>query len=365
MSEKLFYDTHDELWLKWKPLSDSSTRIVARGLGNQGILSVGAFGTCGNPSAEDYSSWRAETLLPVLEEYDVADKVFNPEIEEWTPTRAPIESIHMARDEVLTVAVTNQTSSHASIMEAGFAAYGGILRGQDVMVHIEHNSDSPEDTQVARRLSRIVLKATEAQYPLFTMTENLEQLAHRAGIGLVEKIRQRTGGVTKKIEYDLPPIRGDLTPLIYLSGTSGTSRPAWMDKVKNTIKAYKDIQIDDSYRQDWSIVDADEELMSKLDGAVQLIAVTSDTESFGALSELGPRVMHADLAGQSIGIYIEPHDSPLNSPTNRTRILAKEHLARLREDFPNLQLFEAKDLEQLAIFGLSEYFKQSQRLERQ
>lgn len=362
MAEQQFYDTTDGSWLTWRPLADNSSRVVARGLGEEGILQIGAFGTCGDPREEGYVSWREDNLMPVLEQYGVADKVFNPEVETWTPTRAPIESIHLARDEVVTVAVTNQTGSHASIMEAGFAAYGGVLRGQDVIVSIEDNEQSPATTRVARQLAKSVLRATEAQYPLFSLADNLELLSHRAAIGLKERIRQRSGGVAMRTEYTLPPIRTDLDPAIYLSGSSGETKPAWMTKIASTAKKFG-VTVDDSYRTDWDSAAADEELMHKLGNAVHLVAITSETESFGALSEIGPRVMYADLAGQSIGVYIEEHDSAPNSPTNRTRTLARAHLNRLREDFPNLRVFIAGSLDELAIFGLSEHFKQRQRLQ--
>ncbi|MGV9001615.1 MAG: hypothetical protein ACOH18_01515 [Candidatus Saccharimonadaceae bacterium] len=361
MPEKQFYDTIDSKWLTWRPLADSSSRVVARGLGDEGILQIGAFGTCGNPSKPGYASWRLDNLLPILGQHGLEDRVFNPEVIAWTPTRAPIESIHMARDEVVIVGVTNKTGSHAAIMEGGFAAYGGVLRGQDVIVSIENNDESPEETKVARQLALSVLSATEAQYPLFSLVDNLEILAHTAAIGLKERIRQRASGVDIKTEYTLPPIRTDLDPTIYLSGTSGEKKPAWMGKIQATAKRFG-VSVDDSYRPDWDAAAADEELMHKLGNAVHLIAITSETESFGALSEIGPRVMYGDLAGQSIGVYIEDHGSAPNSPTNRTRTLAKAHLNRLHEDFPNLPVFVAGSLDELAIFGLSEYYRQLQRL---
>lgn len=363
MAEQRFYDTIDGNWLTWRPLADHSSRVMVRGLGEEGILLVGAFGTCGDPNEEGYASWRHEALIPALGKYGVADRIFNPEVAAWTPSRAPIESIHMARDEVLAVAVTNQTGSHASIMEAGFAAYGGVLRGQDVIVSIEHDAESPEPTKVARQLAKSVLKATEVQYPLFSLVDDLDVLAQRAAISLKDKVRQRAGGVIMRTEYTLPAMRTDLDPTIYLSGTSGPKKPAWMTRVGAIAKKYG-VSVDDSYRPDWatSATAADEELMRKLGNAVHLIAITEETESFGALGELGPRIMYGDLASQSIGVYIEDHKSAPNSATNRTRTLARAHLTRLREDFPNLRVFVAGSLEELAIFGLSEHFKQRQRL---
>lgn len=360
--EQLFFDTTDATWTKWRPLANATARSEARGLGAEGILKIGAFGTCGDPSSPEYESWRHKYLLPVLRQYGInEERVFNPEVAEWSPTRAPIESVHLARDLVLGIAATNQTDSPASIMEAGFGAYGGILRGQDVVVFLENNAQSPERTRTARKLAQQVLRATEAQYPLFKLAHSLDTLSHQVGVSLQEKLRRQNSGVVFKTECTLPPQRDDLDPTIYLSGTSGPRKPKWMTKVQQAAKKYNTL-VDDSYRPDWNSMDADAELMHKLGNAVHLIAITEETESLGALAELGPRLMYADLAGQSIGVYIEQHKSAPNSNTNRTRTLAKAHLARLREDFPSLPVFVADNLEQLVVFGLSEHFKQKQRL---
>lgn len=362
-AQREFYDPIDEQWVTWRALADTSSQTVARGLGDEEIVEVCALGSCGDPKDPEFKSWRQDTLIPILGQYGVADRVFNPEVEQWTPLRAPIESIHMARASVLAVYVGSATASQASIMEAGFATYSGVMRGQRVIVSIEQGEDTPAETKVARSLSNSVLTATQARYPLFTVAPNLVSLSHAAGFALSERVQREKSGLKVRAEVDLPPQRSDLNPAIYLSGTSGQTRPRWMKKVRDGIRRNEPgLAVEDSYQANWDQYAQDEELAHKLTDAVHLVAITKETESFGALAELGPRILQADLSGQSIGVYIEDHKSKPTSPSNRTRALAREHLHRLVEDFPNIPVFVAESLDQLAIFGLSEYYKQKQRL---
>lgn len=353
--------------IAWEPLSQQGPSIIPALGSADFLMRIGAFGTCGSPDSADFHSWRHDHLFPVLDRFGLTEEdVFNPEVAAWDPRRAPVESAHFARDRVLEVTVTNDTPGASSTMEAGFSAYGGVHRGQDVFVSIELNDSTPEESRRGRMLARLVLEATAERYPFFSLLDDVGLLSLQACSSLADFRRNIAAGVDTHIQHTLPSRSHTLRPAIYLSGTSGAQRPQWMRVVQDAVtESYgQAVEVDDSFRMNWDDdpeQSARDELEHKLQVATQLIAITSETESLGALAELGTRIMHADLAGQSIGVYIEPHDSALNSETNRTRTLAKAHIQRLLEDFPHAPFFVAKDLKQLAFFGLSEHFRHEQR----
>ncbi len=348
--------------LAWQPLAVTAPRMLGPGLEDRGILKIGAFGTCGNRNAPGYVSWRHTELFPILAQYGInPDKVFNPEMEKWRPEDAEIESIHFARDEVVAVAVTNQTESPAGITEVGLGALSGVLRGQDVVIYMAEDKNSPPATRQARQLGKSILADTAARYPLFEIVDSVTDLCHVAAARLLDRIAQRDSGLVVPAERRiLPPRRTDLNPAVFLSGTCGPEKPEWMKKVEGEISG-RSIPVRASYSKNW---DPAEERLQKANDAVLLVAITGETESFGAQAEFGALALQALLAGQSLAVLIEDHPSGPESPTNRSRTLLRAHLDRLCADFPELPIFVAQDLDQLVIFGLSEYYEQRQRLQR-
>ena len=94
------YDDTTGEWLTWKPLQTRFNGIGHADLSDAEMPVIGAFGTCGDLSNPDYSSWRDEHLVPVLEDLNInpVDSVFRPEVQEWSPLRAPIEGVNFARN---------------------------------------------------------------------------------------------------------------------------------------------------------------------------------------------------------------------------------------------------------------------------
>lgn len=364
MSEaRPFFDPIKGDTIYWKPLGHKGANVVTQGLGDQQILEVNALGTCGDPTRPGYSSYRIDTLFPILRRYDIDEKerAFNPEVSRWTPLRAPVEGIHTARAAVNLIAVTNQTDSPAGTMDAGMATYGSLKRGQEVMVSIQLDEETSEKSVRGRKLAKDVLQMISKQYPMFTIEDDIELLAHAAGRSLKNKILQAASGVYPRVEYVLPPKRDDLLRSIYLTGSSGNRRPRWIKRVEDIITAH-DFPVEDSYRSNYDETAQADEFLSKRDVAVQLTAITSETEALAALAEVGPRMLLAELQGQAFGLYVEPHKgSAPDSATNRTRTLLLEHLKRLRQDFPDAPFFVAKSLEELALYGMGKHLEYRSR----
>jgi hypothetical protein len=365
MTEQI-YDRHTGSYVEWTPLDHQQRRIVGPGLGDQALVEITGMGTCGNPNDPDYSSHRIETMIPILQgthSIDTDKYFWNPEKETWYPIDAPVEGVHFGRAAINTTWVSNRTKGAAGIMEMGASGLGAFLRGQHAIVGMELNEKSPEETLVARKLAKMVMEATVAAYPAFTIVNSVEEMTHIAAVRLKDEIQNRKHNIHKTTEIIEPRSRSDLERQVFISGSSGKTMPYYMKEAQSRLEGLG-IPTKNSFSKTWGDYEMGKELLDKLNSCVQIIAITPDTESLGALGELMPRITYGVLSGQSVVIAITMHESSENnSDSNRTRILALEHLNRLLQDFPGLPVYLAKNLDELITVGASEYYKQLQRLE--
>lgn len=355
----------------FQPLGDTGA-TVHRGLEKAGLDAIGAFGSCGDPRNPNYTSWRSEFLIPGLKKHGLGlEDVFNPEVEEWDPSLAALEARHLGRDTVIALPVTNQTPGAASIAEAGLAGLAGLLRGQKVDIHIQLTPESPEPTYVARRLALSGLSEVTGLTPHVMLHPDIDTLVQASALNLLKSRKeQRRSADHPLLETQqlpvIPPPQGDLSPGVFMYGTSGTKKPEWMkvvaDGIKGLIKdsttlSVADVPIEDSYVRNWdaAIIGCEDE--KKQNYAVQVLAITGETESLGALAEVGPSAMRAVLSGQDLLIYIESHPSDPKSDTNRARKLVAAHLETIRGDFPKLPIQIATSPKELSLLAVASYLR--------
>lgn len=74
---------------------------------------VGLFGTCGN------STFRRDLFIPAYEKLGIP--YFNPQVDDWRPELADIESDHLTYDVVQCWPVTSETYGNGSLAEQGFS----------------------------------------------------------------------------------------------------------------------------------------------------------------------------------------------------------------------------------------------------
>lgn len=303
---------------------------------------VGLFGTCGSPA----STWRQDIFIPKLEKKGIP--YFNPQVgpNEWVSERARTEAEHLSRDEVIVLPISKETYGYASLSEGGWAMLSALMRGQKLGIYIEEDETMPEEAKRARVLFKELSEQIQKEYPVFQFEETMEDLALWAAITARERFRIKNSKINDKRSIELPAdVETENTVGIF--GTSSFSE--WKQKMKERFES-AGISYFDSYKEDWSAEDANNEITHKLKDKVLLQIISGETEGFGSLAESGLLALSAFVRGQAYGLYIEDHPSDPESSTNRARTLVRAHVTKLNEQFPGI-VYLADSIENLTQFA--------------
>ena len=334
--------------------------LVRHNLGT--IDTIATPGTCGDPTRPEFRSWRRENFLPVLQRYGLGEgDMANPELPHWTPHDGWAEAILFARATESFCAVTNESESFISLVEAGI----GFCRSpyQNTGFYMADIAGAPEKSRRARLLAAHIFDVVAAAHPaFFRIEQSIEALATRAALAMVDRRRLAQSQQQVHIEYRTPThetLWHDNS--VYLSGSCGQKKPRWMEFVGAKLHDYG-IPYDDSFRPQFDEHHIAQELTHKLYRPVQLVAIGEDSDALGALAELGPRLVHAEDTQQAFGICIQPRrgQSP-ESTANGTRQMAMWHLRLLQEDGIG-NFFLTDSLEALAMYGILQHQRHMQRL---
>ena len=113
-----------------------------------------------------------------------------------------------------------------------------------------------------------------------------------------------------------------------------------------------DVPYYDAYKQDWSAErDIPIETDHKTNDRVILCFAAASTRAFGTLAESGLCALNAFIRGQAFGIYVEDHPGNPDRTSVRTRILIKEHIKKINQQFPGA-VFLADSPEELGEFAV-------------
>lgn len=110
---------------------------------------VGLFGTCGD------STFRRELFIPEYKRLGI--QYFNPQVEDWKPELATIESDHLAHDVVQCWPVLGSTYGSGSLAEQGYSIASSLRAPTPlpkfIIAMIELELDASLDDEVARNES--------------------------------------------------------------------------------------------------------------------------------------------------------------------------------------------------------------------
>jgi hypothetical protein len=168
---------------------------------------VGLFGTCGD------STFRQELFIPEYERLGI--DYFNPQVEDWRPELADIESDHLAYDVVQCWPVLSSTYGAGSLAEQGYSIASSLRAPSPlpkfIIPLIELSLDDSLDDEVARQESLRARKLAithlmNSESPYIYPVESLEEMLavsislYSAAKALVEASRSHNPALKRFLE---------------------------------------------------------------------------------------------------------------------------------------------------------------------
>jgi Nucleoside 2-deoxyribosyltransferase like len=173
---------------------------------------------------------------------------------------------------------------------------------------------------------------------------------------------------------------------VFLMGTAGNyndpNRSKWREPIKAAC-ARLGIECFDPVVPVWNEETGRKEAEALRTARVLVMAITSDTVGVASLAESGWTVLSAILRKQAVGLYVDPEykgerlnvstvmariDTLINGGTEtiedasrRARKLVNSHASKLVTQFPDINLYVAKDLTELGKWTVTTAQKMRQK----
>ncbi len=173
---------------------------------------------------------------------------------------------------------------------------------------------------------------------------------------------------------------------VFLMGTAGSyndpNRSMWREPIKAAC-AKLGLECFDPVVPVWNEESGRAEAEALRHARVLVMAITADTVGVASLAESGWTVLSAILRKQAVGLYVDPeykgeklHQSTLmaridglinsgaetiDDASRRARKLVNSHASKLVTQFPDLNLFVAKDLTELGRWTVTTAQKMRQK----
>lgn len=261
---------------------------------------------------------------------------YSPMTDSWTPDCAITEKRYLAESRFLALPVLSTSDGQASTAEVPFGVIGGLLRGQQVFTHIAPGGELGHRVFVGRSITRRYLDAFKNELAPVKIHnfDTLAGLQKGVAAAVIEYLQQPDAepDQVEPIVLQKPLLQGRMV-------ITGSGDQALLHTVLNQLPSR---MIDDNIARTTYALGFDRqpdtqvarEVRSKTGSAVNLVAISREQLSYGAVNEIGWLALGSILHDQALGIYMERHDSPDNSAANRQRHLTMSHISRLLQDFP-------------------------------